>query len=181
MTRRWRSRCNWPGARMWPFEHENTRKSTTGRSPNGHQASRRLWLNRFSECLGWLRLDGEHVWSQVRRFRLDPYRGLETRLPWYHAMVYRYVPQGTALNDEVVQAQYDFYYLADFCVANFKEDNWRGSGVLVTLLILCCRICRSAEGELRTESENRRKGCMIWSTQQVTEEAETLQRGMGRY
>lgn len=84
----------------------------------------------INDCLGWMQLDGDFIWSLVRKFRLGPYRGLQTRLPWYYAIVYKFVPQGT-LDDDVVQSQYDFFYLAGFCIAHFKEDNWRGSGILV--------------------------------------------------
>lgn len=72
------------------------------------------------------------MWSLVRGFRLDllPGPGDEVAVVLRHGV--RYVSRGT-LDDDMVQSRSDFYYLAGFCITHFKEDNWRGSGVLVDI------------------------------------------------
>ncbi|KAL8282594.1 hypothetical protein RB600_005844 [Gaeumannomyces tritici] len=84
----------------------------------------------INDCLGWMQLDGDQVWSLLGRLRVD-HQDL-TKLPWYFAMVYKFVPKGDHQKD-VVRSQYNFFYLAGFVCAPYKEDNWRGSGILVDM------------------------------------------------
>ncbi|KLU81127.1 hypothetical protein MAPG_00222 [Magnaporthiopsis poae ATCC 64411] len=84
----------------------------------------------INDCLGWMRLDGDQAWSVFGRLRVD-HRDL-TKLPWYFAMVYKFVPKGDHQED-VVRSQYNFFYSAGFVCAPYKEDNWRGSGILVDM------------------------------------------------
>ncbi|KAL8377051.1 hypothetical protein RB595_007945 [Gaeumannomyces hyphopodioides] len=84
----------------------------------------------INDCLGWMQLDGDQVWSLLGRLRVD-HQDL-TKLPWYFAMVYKFVPKGDHQKD-VVRSQYNFFYLAGFVCAPYKKDNWRGSGILVDM------------------------------------------------
>jgi hypothetical protein len=83
---------------------------------------------RINDCLGWMQLDGDLASAVFRRLRVD-HRDL-TKLPWYFAMVYKFVPPGVHQED-MIRSQYDFFYLAGFVCAPYKRDNWRGSGILV--------------------------------------------------
>lgn len=48
------------------------------------------------------------------------------------AIVYSFVPK-EELEVEIVQQQLDFFHLAGFVLVPFREQNWRGKGVLVDL------------------------------------------------
>ncbi|KAL8370740.1 hypothetical protein RB595_000881 [Gaeumannomyces hyphopodioides] len=85
----------------------------------------------INDCLGWMQLDGDQVWSLLGRRLREDHRDL-TKLPWYYAMVYKFVPEGDH-QENVIRSQYDFFYLAGFGCAQHKEDNWRGSGILVDM------------------------------------------------
>jgi len=75
-----------------------------------------------------MQLDGDQVWDLLYKRRVD--REELTKLPFYFAIVYMFVPQGVH-QDDVIQSQYDLFYLAGFECVEFKRDNWRGSGILV--------------------------------------------------
>lgn len=83
---------------------------------------------RINTCLGWMRLPDHVVWSQLGEKTAD-YANL-TRRPWYFALVYTFVPEGT-VDEAVVQSHLDFFYLAGFVNVPAKLDNWRGPGILV--------------------------------------------------
>lgn len=75
-----------------------------------------------------MQLDGDQASAVLGRLRVD-HRDL-TKLPWYFAMVYKFVPPGVHQED-MIRSQYNFFYSAGFVCAPYKRDNWRGSGILV--------------------------------------------------
>lgn len=79
-------------------------------------------------CLGWMELSGQEARALFRRLRAFA-PDMPADKP-YFAIVYSFVPEGQ-LDDTVIQSQMDFFYLTGFVCPAFKEDNWRGSGVLV--------------------------------------------------
>ncbi|KAK0629941.1 hypothetical protein B0T17DRAFT_506453 [Bombardia bombarda] len=84
---------------------------------------------RPNDCLGWTEFSAQEVRTLLQRLKADA-PDMEPDRSSYFAIVYSFVPEGT-LDDAVIQAQYDFFYLVGFTFAQFKEDNWRGSGILV--------------------------------------------------
>lgn len=79
-------------------------------------------------CLGWMELSGQEarvLFRQLRAFAPDMPADKS-----YFAIVYTFLPEGQ-LDDAVIQSQMDFFYLTGFVCPAFKEDNWRGSGILV--------------------------------------------------
>ncbi|KAM7182889.1 hypothetical protein V8F33_013941 [Rhypophila sp. PSN 637] len=79
-------------------------------------------------CLGWMELSGKEaraLFHMLQAFAPDMPADKS-----YFAIVYLFVPEGQ-LNDTVIQSQMDFFYLTGFVCPAYKEDNWRGSGILV--------------------------------------------------
>ena len=83
----------------------------------------------INPCLGWISFDGPALRAVFRHLWAPTY-DVDYDAEAYCAIVYQFVPEGT-LDDNVVLSHLDFFYLTGFVNVLFKEDNWRGSGILV--------------------------------------------------
>ncbi|KAI1499395.1 hypothetical protein F5X99DRAFT_430776 [Biscogniauxia marginata] len=81
----------------------------------------------INTCLGWMVINGHQVRSALKALGVVPYLKTDES---YFAIVYSFVPKGD-LDEDIIQSHLDFFYLAGFECVPLKEDNWRGSGILV--------------------------------------------------
>ncbi|KAL7922244.1 hypothetical protein ACQKWADRAFT_83311 [Trichoderma austrokoningii] len=85
-----------------------------------------IFKTTVNPCHGWTIVDGLDINKRLYNSRGSPL--LEDRR--YFAIIYDYASKGK-LEDEAVQAQLDFFYLAGFICLPVEERNWRGAGTLV--------------------------------------------------
>jgi hypothetical protein len=78
----------------------------------------------ITRCYGWLRIDSNKLPRRFHKYRqLQRPRGYR-EVGVHYAMVYEYVPNTGEHDADVIQAHFDFFYLAGFAVHELKHDNW---------------------------------------------------------
>ncbi len=86
----------------------------------------------INDCLGWIQLEGQLLHTLIRKARC--YERLPTvgwkPDPWYAAIVYKFVPEGPR-HETLILDHLNFFYRVGFAPNGFKEENWRGPGILV--------------------------------------------------
>lgn len=94
----------------------------------------------INHCFGWTRMPRGDVFTALSRAskRRDQfpqkgrvYADLDENESCF-AIVYSFVPE-EKLDAGVVQRQLDFFHVAGFNLAPFREQNWRGEGILVDI------------------------------------------------
>lgn len=92
------------------------------------------------DCFGWTQLPRGDVFTALshaskRRDQFPQegraYADLDENESCF-AIVYSFVPE-EKLDADVVQRQLDFFHVAGFNLAPFRERNWRGEGILVDI------------------------------------------------
>ncbi|KAL2019473.1 hypothetical protein VTK56DRAFT_9589 [Thermocarpiscus australiensis] len=79
----------------------------------------------ITRCFGWMQLDSEKLPRRFHRYLEHEFpRGFQG-VGAHYAMVYEYVPDTGETDPSVIQAQFDFFYLAGFSLHDIKPDNWR--------------------------------------------------------
>lgn len=114
----------------------------------------------INDCLGWMQLDGDQASAVFRGLRVD-HRDL-TKLPWYFAMVYKFVPPG-AHQEDMIRSQYNFFYSAGLFVRHTKETTGAVPAFWWILPICSFHWPRSGENMTMGEGLRRNTASTVWN------------------